>query len=264
MTVRLDRREYGRRDSNSHGHRGPVRVTKVLIPAASKAAVYTDSTTPAWSLSVSPKSFLSVFFCVNLCQHRRRGFHAAAFGAPGRGAPIPSAFSLHDRPNDFLRSHDSSVVEGVSAPLLRPSRKDKLRLIDADGPIKPVDVHAGLLRSLVEHCARDGLISADLKETIEQNEQRVRGGIISARKCRKRHGVAFAEDAVKYRLGGFPRGDGGNRRAQLVNLCWRSRWHRGHSCHERFELCSNEFLRTFSVELVNADLHFDAMSFHAY
>ncbi len=39
--------ECGRRDSNSYGIQGPVRVTKDLFPAASKAAVYADFTTPA-------------------------------------------------------------------------------------------------------------------------------------------------------------------------------------------------------------------------
>lgn len=43
----LDFTDCGRRDSNSHGVHGPVRVTKDLLPAASKAAVSTNSTTPA-------------------------------------------------------------------------------------------------------------------------------------------------------------------------------------------------------------------------
>src|SRR5882672_1646588 len=130
--------EYGRRDSNSHGVQGPVRVTKDLLPAASKAAVYANFTTPALFQFALPKNTLSVFFCANLCQHLRRGFHAAAFGAPGRGAPIPSAFSLHNRPNDFLGPRNAAIIQGVLTPLLRASDEDKVRLVDAHSPVNTV------------------------------------------------------------------------------------------------------------------------------
>ena len=44
---RLAKTEYGRQDSNLHGHLGAGKLAKVVCPADPKSAVSADFTTPA-------------------------------------------------------------------------------------------------------------------------------------------------------------------------------------------------------------------------
>src|SRR2546428_11190869 len=105
-------RKCGRQDSNLHGlPRLPAKSAQGHRPAASKAAAYTNSTTPAWPNS---NNYLSGLQRATICTRRSRGFHAAALGASGRDAPIIPAFSLENCPDDLLRSSEAPVVQLVA------------------------------------------------------------------------------------------------------------------------------------------------------
>src|SRR5437773_4948304 len=118
--------ECGRQDSILHGLPGNPPRRKHLGSTASGSQnrrVYRFRHVRV----ASTNNYLSDFGAGKICQHRRRGFHAAALGASGRVAPIHPAFSLEDLLDDALRPYDATVVQLVASRLANATSQDIIR-----------------------------------------------------------------------------------------------------------------------------------------